>query len=82
MNPIVRALVAIVKETADRHPTYSYSGLSRSLNRRKIKTATGREWTPQGIRMFMTKQGISHKSDEFTPENVIKENRLESIRLL
>lgn len=75
-------LVKEISALVDRYPNDSHFFISRMLNNAGIKTLTGKGWTSQNLRLFMTNRCISHKSNDFSIANIVAECRPESMRLI
>jgi hypothetical protein len=80
-----KACAKLIKEISslvDRYPNDSHTFLARMLSNAGSKTMTGKAWTSQNLRLFMTNRGIHHKSNDFSIANIVAECRPESMRLI
>jgi hypothetical protein len=75
-------LVKEIRSLVDRYPNDSHFFIARMLTNAGTKTLTGKSWTSQNLRLFMTNQCIQHKSNDFSIANIVAECRPESMRLI
>jgi len=78
----VNNLINYIINLIEKDKKASHYAIAKTLNENGKTTLLGKQWTAQNLRLFMTNRGITHKANDFSIKNVIKENRLESMRLI
>ena len=78
----VNNLINYIRNLIDKDKKASHYAIAKTLNENGKTTILGKQWTAQNLRLFMTNRGITHKENDFSIKNVIKEGRLESMRLI